>query len=152
MYQRDLTRIAARQYAIPKIKMLCSLHCLKARLRLLCNKYHRHSSLNLVSQQLKLCKIFIFGIAYFTLTLFAQCFSDEVGHARKLRLLVVQSPSETFCSILVCKIPRSFERASPSKFRTQGSFIHINSGKTFERDLLSSDSVAKSATQKPWVF
>ena len=50
---------------------------------------------------------------------------------------------------LVCEIPRSFERASPSNFRTQGSFIHINSGKIFERDLLSSDSVAKSVTQKP---
>ena len=49
---------------------------------------------------------------------------------------------------LVCEIPRSFDRASPSNFRTQGSFIHINSGKIFERDLLSSDSVAKSATQK----
>ena len=47
---------------------------------------------------------------------------------------------------------RSFERSSPSNFRTQGSFSHINSGKIFERDLLSSDSVAKSATQKPWVF
>ena len=34
----------------------------------------------------------------------------------------------------------------------EGSFIHINSGKIFERDLLSSDSVAKSTTQKPWVF
>ena len=54
--------------------------------------------------------------------------------------------------IVVCEIPRSFERSSPSNFRTQGSFIHINSGKIFERDLLSSDSVAKSATQKPWVF
>ena len=53
---------------------------------------------------------------------------------------------------LVCEIPRSFERASPSNFRTQGSFVHINSGKIFERDLLSSDSVAKSATQTPWVF
>ena len=31
--------------------------------------------------------------------------------------------------ILVCEIPRSFERSSPSNFRTQGSFIHINSGK-----------------------
>ena len=53
---------------------------------------------------------------------------------------------------LVCEIPRSFERSSPSNFRTQGSFIHINSGKIFERHLLSSDSVAKSATQKPSVF
>ena len=26
------------QYGIPKIKMLCNLRCLKARLRLLCNK------------------------------------------------------------------------------------------------------------------
>ena len=40
----------------------------------------------------------------------------------------------------VCEIPRSFERASPSNFRT-----HMNSRKIFERDLLSSDSVAKSA-------
>ena len=31
---------------------------------MLCNKYQRHSSLNLVSQQLKLCNIFIFGMAY----------------------------------------------------------------------------------------
>ena len=44
--------------------MLCNLCCLKTRLRLLCNKYQRHSSLNLVSQQLKLCNIFIFGMAY----------------------------------------------------------------------------------------
>ena len=58
----------------------------------------------------------------------------------------------TATMILVCEIPRSFERSSLSNFRTQGSFIHINSGKIFERDLLSSDSVAKSATQKPWVF
>ena len=47
-----------------RINMLCNLHCLKARLRLLCNKYQPHSSLNLVSQQLKLCNIFIFGMAY----------------------------------------------------------------------------------------
>ena len=58
----------------------------------------------------------------------------------------------TATMILVCEIPRSFERSSPSNFRMQGSFIHINSGKIFEHDLLSSDSVAKSATQKPWVF
>ena len=49
--------------------------------------------------------------------------------------------------MVVREIPRSFVRASPSNFRTQGSFIHINSGKIFERGLLSSDSVAKSATQ-----
>ena len=30
----------------------------------MCNKYQRHSSLNLVSQQLKLCNIFIFGMVY----------------------------------------------------------------------------------------
>ena len=30
---------------------------------------------------------------------------------------------------LVCEIPRRFERSSPSDFRTQGSFIHINSRK-----------------------
>ena len=53
-------------YAIPKIKMLCNLRCLKTRLRLLCNKYQLHSSLNLVSRQLKLCNIFIFGMAYWT--------------------------------------------------------------------------------------
>ena len=41
---------------------------------------------------------------------------------------------------LVCEIPKSFERASPSNCRKQGSFIHINSGKIFERDLLSSDT------------
>ena len=53
-------------YAIPKINILCNLCCLKTRLRLLCNKYQRHSSLNLVSQQPKLCNIFIFGMAYVT--------------------------------------------------------------------------------------
>ena len=52
------------QCAIPKISMLYNLCCLKTRLRLLCNKYQRYSSLNLVSQQLKLCNIFIFGMAY----------------------------------------------------------------------------------------
>ena len=56
------------------------------------------------------------------------------------------------CSKSVCEILSSFERANPSNFGTQGSFIHMNSRKIFERDLLSSDSVAKSATQKPWVF
>ena len=34
-----------------------------------------------------------------------------------------------FAMNLVCEIPRSFERSSPSDFRTQGSFIHINSRK-----------------------
>ena len=51
-------------YAISKINMLCNLCCLKTRLRLLSNKYQQHSSLNLVSQQFKLCNIFIFGMAY----------------------------------------------------------------------------------------
>ena len=39
-----------------------------------------------------------------------------------------QSPEiklSTFLLKLVCEIPRIFERASPSNFRTQGSFIHI---------------------------
>ena len=57
-----------------------------------------------------------------------------------------------FHTKLVCEIPRSFERSSPSNLRTQGSFIHINRGKILERDLVSSDNVAKSAMQKPWVF
>ena len=51
-------------------------------------------------------------------------------------------------TITVCKIPSSFECASPSNFRMQGSFIHMKSRKIFERDLLSLDSVAKSATHK----
>ena len=41
---------------------------------------------------------------------------------------------ETVSFKIVCEIPRRFERSSPSNFRTQGSFIHINSGKIFERD------------------
>ena len=53
--------------------------------------------------------------------------------------------------MLFCEIPRSFECLSPSNFRTQGSFIQINSGKIFERDLHLSDSVAKSSKQKPSV-
>ena len=48
--------------------------------------------------------------------------------------------------------PKMFQTFEPFNFRMQGSFIHINSGKSFERDLLSSDSVVKSATQNPWVF
>ena len=54
--------------------------------------------------------------------------------------------------VLVCEIPRSFERSIPLNFRTQGSFIHINSEEIFERNLVSSDSVAKSATQNVLVF
>ena len=52
----------------------------------------------------------------------------------------------------VCKIPRIFERVSPSNFQTQGSFISIKRRTTLERDprdVLSSDSVAKFATQNP---
>ena len=63
---------------------------------------------------------------------------------KKQQILLFQMNCHTK---LVCEIPRSFERSSPSNFRTQGSFIHINSEKIFERDLLSSDSIAKSATQ-----
>ena len=59
------------EYAIPKIKVLCNLHCLKVNLRLLCNKYQQHNSLNLVSQQLKLCDIFIFGMAYLACKIFS---------------------------------------------------------------------------------
>ena len=55
-------------------------------------------------------------------------------------------------SKLVCEIPTSFERAIPSNFRTQGSLIHINIGKISEGDILSSDSVAKSATQQTLVL
>ena len=54
--------------------------------------------------------------------------------------------------VISLRNPKKFRTLNPSNFRTQGSFIHINSGKIFERDLLSSDSVAQSATQKPWVF
>ena len=54
--------------------------------------------------------------------------------------------------VLVCEIPRIFERARPSNFRTQGSFIYTKQQKNFECDLLSSDNVAKSTTWKPWVF
>ena len=39
-------------------------------------------------------------------------------------------------AILVCEIPRSFQCSSPSNFQMQGSFIHMNSGKIFEHDLL----------------
>ena len=52
------------QYAIPKIKMLCNLSCLKRSSGCCAISYQRHSSLNLVLRQLKLCNIFIFGMAY----------------------------------------------------------------------------------------
>ena len=80
---------------------------------------------------------------------------SNVGAGLRLNVFMIQLVFflDPFApELLVCEIPISFERSSPSNFRTQGSFIHINSGKIFERDLLSSDSVAKSATQKPWVF
>ena len=98
---------------------------------------------------------------------FLMCSDDPFFGTNKNRILKNGSCEQAFsyfaplqsslffgnCSLeLVREIPRSFERASPSNFRTQGSFIHINSGKIFERDFLSSDRVAKSATQKPWVF
>ena len=44
--------------------MLCNLHCLKARLRLPCNKYQRHSSLNLVSGQLNSIPHGVFWITH----------------------------------------------------------------------------------------
>ena len=47
------------------MKMLCNLYCLKARLKRLCNELSTTSSPNLVSRQLKLCDIFIFGMAYY---------------------------------------------------------------------------------------
>ena len=42
----------------------------------------------------------------------------------------------------VCKIPRSFERSTPSKFSTARFFYSYKQWKSFERDLLSSDSIA----------
>ena len=62
-----------KEYAISKINMLCNLCCLKTRLRLLCDKHQRHSSLNLVSQELELCNIFIFGMAYRKLNIRIEC-------------------------------------------------------------------------------
>ena len=82
-------------------------------------------------------------------SVFAGSFRDSYNV--KCRLVIFISYCINTFS-LVSEIPRSFERASPSNFRTKGSFIHINSGKIFERDLLSSDGVAKSATRKPLVF
>ena len=67
--------------------MLCNLHCLKSRLRLLCNKYQQHSSLNLVSQQLKLCNIFIFGMAYYEYIICFEKYSDFAILRRLLRIL-----------------------------------------------------------------
>ena len=79
------------------------------------------------------------------------------------RLLLITSQPETKISQnfmekqieragSVCKIPRIFKRVNSSNFQTQGSFIVSNSRTIFERDFLSSDSVAKSGTQKPWAF
>ena len=38
---------------------------------------------------------------------------------------VMSDISKQDCIHIVCEIPRIFELASPSNFRTQGSFIHI---------------------------
>ena len=54
-------KTVTHEYAIPKIKMLCNLHCLKARLRLPYNKYQRRSRLNLISQQLGVSVEYLFG-------------------------------------------------------------------------------------------
>ena len=51
-------------------------------------------------------------------------------------------------STSICEIPSSFERARPSNFLTQGSFIHLNSRKIFERDLLSSDTALQNLQRK----
>ena len=83
------TSWAESWYAIPKIKMLCNLHCLKARLRLLCNKYQRHSSLNLVSQQLKLCDIFIFGMAYWSITMIFMQLTIQLIHCHVLICIII---------------------------------------------------------------
>ena len=55
-------------------------------------------------------------------------------------------------NLLSMRNPRHFGYASPSNFRTQGSFSILNSRKIFECDFRSSDGFAKFATQKPWVF
>ena len=86
-------------YAVPKIKMSCNLHCLKARLRLLCNKYQRYGSLNLVSQQLRLCNTFIFGMAYYhILQSQDQCVkftSETIDSAERLVLMIISSSTST---------------------------------------------------------
>ena len=46
-----------------EFKFTCRGYC-RFTLRLLCNNYQWYSSRNLVSRQLKLCNIFIFGMAY----------------------------------------------------------------------------------------
>ena len=90
-----------------------------------------------------------------TLYLLAPTFSDKQKWVTALEYAIdtIKGPDKSIESvslcILVCEIPRSFERSSPSNFRKQDSFIHMNSGKIFERDLLSSDSVAKSAMENP---
>ena len=52
--------------------------------------------------------------------------------------------------ILVCEIPKIFERASPSNLERKVFLSILNNRTIFERGLLSSDSVAKSATQNLW--
>ena len=51
-----------------------------------------------------------------------------------LILLSLPTPLLSLFNI-VCEIQRSMECVSPLNFRTQGSFIHINSRKIFERHL-----------------
>ena len=48
--------------------------------------------------------------------------------------------------MIVCKIPRIFEGVSPLKFERNVLSSLLNSKTIFERNLLSSDSVTKSAT------
>ena len=76
---------------------------------------------------------------------------EDLFKWRKLRRLLFTFQAENSnlakSTILVCEILRSFERARTSKFPTQGFLSILNSRKIFERDLLSSDSVGKSATQ-----
>ena len=62
---QDLAIVASfSEYAIPKIKMLCNLRCVKVRLRLQCIKNKRQNSSNLVSRTAKLCNLFVSGMAY----------------------------------------------------------------------------------------
>ena len=63
------------------------------RLRLLCNKLSLHSSLNLVSRQLKLCDIFIFGIEYFLYQLSLRCVLSQS------RLPVLPLSQQVFASV-----------------------------------------------------
>ena len=101
-------------------KMLCNLHCLKARLRLLCNKYQRHSSLSLVLGQLKLCNIFIFGMTYCNIVfrLLSLCYTIQFSLQ-----LSLQRHCETSYSVL-----HAFSSTCPATFSEHASL---------QRDLLS---------------